>query len=82
MGIELMEFIPVHTTTKQVAIDGESALQVTKKDKLMDFDENTYAKAENTSFHNGVIEVKMLSRLLPDAPGFCTRIHWDRLPYR
>ena len=34
----------------------------------MEFDENTYAKLKDFSFHNGTIEVKMLSRLLPDAP--------------
>ena len=41
-----------------------------KAEKLLEFDENTYAKLTDTSFHNGVIEVDMLSRLLPDAPDF------------
>lgn len=70
MSIELFEFTPVHTTSKLVEFEGEPVLQVIKNEKIMDFDENTYCKLEDISFHNGVIEVKVLSRLLPDAPDF------------
>lgn len=70
MSIELVEFTPVHTTSKLVELDGEPVLQVIKSEKIMEFDENTYCKVKDTSFHNGVIEVKVLSRLLPDAPDF------------
>lgn len=70
MNIELFEFTPVHTTSKLVEFEGEPVLQVVKSEKIMDFDENTYCKVENISFHNGVIEVKVLSRLLSDAPDF------------
>ena len=50
--------------------DGEKVLRVVKTEKIMEFDENTYVKLKDFSFHNGTIEVKMLSRLLPDAPDF------------
>ncbi|WP_086445094.1 hypothetical protein [Candidatus Enterococcus lemimoniae] len=70
MNIELFEFTSVHTTSKLVELENESALQVIKSEKIMEFDENTYSKVENRSFHNGVIEVKVLSKLLPDAPDF------------
>lgn len=68
--INHFKFQPVHTATEIVTIAGESAIRVVKKDKLMQFDENTYAKLKNVNFHNGVIAVKVLSRLLPDAPDF------------
>ncbi len=60
----------VHTAIENINDEGEEVLRVVKSEKIMEFDENTYAKVNNISFHNGVIEVKMLSRLLPDAPDF------------
>ncbi|WP_207695166.1 hypothetical protein DOK67_0001302 [Enterococcus sp. DIV0212c] len=60
----------VHTAIEQTTLNGESVVRVVKKDKLMEFDENTYAKLIGSAFHNGIIEVKMLSCLLPDAPDF------------
>ena len=60
-------FIPVHTNIENVELDGEKVIRVVKAEKIMEFDENTYAKLKDFSFHNGTIEVKMLSRLLPDA---------------
>ena len=66
---ELDEFIPVHTTITQ-EIDGDKRFRVTKKEKLMQFDENTFVKLKDMDFHNGIIRVKMLSKLLPDAPDF------------
>ncbi|MGX7245919.1 hypothetical protein ACWOC1_13835 [Enterococcus quebecensis] len=70
MNSELTPIEAVHTKVEHVTLNGESVIRVVKKDKLMEFDENTYAKLIGSSFHNGEIEVKMLSRLLPDAPDF------------
>ena len=67
---DLEEFIPVHTTVTQEKLDGEKVFRVIKKEKIMQFDENTFVKLRNIDFHNGIIRVKMLSRLLPDAPDF------------
>ena len=63
-------FKAVHTKINDVDLNGEKVLRVLKSEKIMQFDENTYAKLIDTTFHNGIIEVKMLSRLLPDAPDF------------
>lgn len=63
-------FHAVHTAICTAELDGEPVLRVVKAEKLMEFDENTYARLNGLSFHNGVIEVDMLSRLLPDAPDF------------
>ena len=67
---ELNEYIPVHTMLTQEQLDGEKVFRVIKKDKIMQFDENTIVKLKDLDFHNGIIRVKMLSRLLPDAPDF------------
>ena len=67
---DLNEFVPVHTTVTLEETGGEKVFRVTKKDKIMQFDENTLVKLKDMDFHNGIIRVKMLSRLLPDAPDF------------
>ena len=66
----LEELIPVHTTLTREDMDGEKVFRVVKKDKIMQFDENTIVRLKDLDFHNGIIRVKMLSRLLPDAPDF------------
>ena len=64
-------FRPVHVEIEDCETEGVPALRVVKgQEKLMRFDENTYARLEGVTFHNGVIRVKLLSRLLPDAPDF------------
>jgi len=68
--VEFSELMPVHTTLQQEVLNGETVIRVTKKDKIMQFDENTLVKVKDLDFHNGTIRVKMLSRLLPDAPDF------------
>lgn len=61
-------FSAVHTFIENTTLNGIPVLRVTKKDKIRRFDENTYARVNDLLFHNGTIEVKMRSRLLPDAP--------------
>jgi len=63
-------FTPVHVLAEDVLLEGQPVLRVVKKDKINIYDENTYAKVNDMQFHNGIIEVKLLSRLLPDAPDF------------
>ena len=59
-----------YTHISNEVIDNEKVLRVVKSGKINEYDENTYAKLVDSSFHNGIIEVKMLSRLLKDAPDF------------
>ena len=64
-------WLAVNTEIQNADIRGERALRVVKgESKLMRFDENTYARLRGEDFHDGVIELRMLSRLLPDAPYF------------
>lgn len=68
INVEDVIIIDVNTNVSKTRLEGFDVIRVSKRDKLYDFDENTYAKISNTSFHNGVIRMKMLSKLLPDAP--------------
>lgn len=63
-------FVAINVSAENFTLDGENVLRVVKTAKLMDFDTNSVAKLRGVDFHNGTIEVKMLSRLLPDAPDF------------
>lgn len=63
-------FIAVNVSAENFNLRDEKVLRVVKTEKLFDFDTNSIAKLKDSDFHNGTIEVKMLSRLLPDAPDF------------
>ncbi len=51
-----------------VTFDGEQVVRVIKDKTIVEDDEPTYAKLTTSDFGDGIIEVKVLSRLLPDAP--------------
>lgn len=63
-------FTALHTSVDNITLDGTPVLRVCKSEKINNYDQNTYAKVNGFSFRNGVITVKMMSRLLPDAPDF------------
>lgn len=52
-------------TEKQM---GKQAIKVIKSSAVTDVDEPTFARIKEIDFTNGTIEVKVLSRLLPNAP--------------
>ena len=47
---------------------GKKAIKVIKSSAVKEFDEPTFARIKNIDFTNGTIEVKVLSKLLPNAP--------------
>ena len=49
-------------------MSGKKAVRVTKDSSVKEFDEPTFVRLDNIDFKNGTIEVKVLSKLLPDAP--------------
>lgn len=62
------QFFAVHTLVENTVLEGEAVLRVVKKDKVEIPDENTYAALKDVQMHNGCLEVRLRSRLLPDAP--------------
>lgn len=68
--IKLQEsnFTAVQTTVSIEKIEGKKAVKVIKSKSVVKDDEATYAKLNDLQFRDGVIEVEVLSRLLPDAP--------------
>jgi len=63
-----VENVSVHSS--QVNIDGKTALRITKDPLVVAFDEPTFSRVKGVELENGIIEVSVLSRLLPDAPEF------------
>ena len=59
-----------HTAAETLALDGEKVLRVVKTDKQDIFDEDTYVLIPEVLLSDGTVEVKVRSRLLPDAPDF------------
>ncbi|MEN5085927.1 hypothetical protein ABE426_05615 [Sphingobacterium faecium] len=58
----------VQTSMSITHIKGKKAVRVVKSATVKEDDEATYVKINDFNFKNGVIEVEVLSRLLPDAP--------------
>lgn len=52
-----------------VKVEGKKAIGVLKSPAVTAFDEPTFVKIKGLDFKNGIIEAKVPSRLLPDAPG-------------
>jgi len=51
-------------------LDGEEVLKIIKDSTVQKVDEPTFAKIKGINFKNGTIEVKVLSKLLKNAPDF------------
>jgi hypothetical protein len=70
MSMEIANFRPVNTFINTDRIEGKETIRVTKDPKVKAVDEATFARLIESDFSNGVIEVKVLSTLLEDAPDF------------
>lgn len=68
LDLENIELKAVGSVAEIVDFDNEKAVRVNKDKEITEDDEATYAKILDTDFHNGSISMKVLSKLLPDAP--------------
>ena len=82
-------FTAVNATVEETILDGDPVLKVLKSPEVVKDDEPTYARLNcSDDFHDGIIEVKVFSRLLKDAPahargflGVAFRINGDDTAY-
>lgn len=63
---QAIEAINVFTTVE--TFSGKKVVKVIKDSAVKEFDEPTFARIKDVKFENGTIELKVLSRLLPNAP--------------
>jgi hypothetical protein len=66
--LEESRLTAVQTTMSIKSINGKRAIRVIKSPKVRADDEATFVKINDLNFNDGIIAVKVLSRLLPDAP--------------
>jgi hypothetical protein len=65
--LEEKKFTPSLVRMQLQKVDGHPAIRVVKDSTVKAIDEPTFALLNNIAFHNGSIELKVLSRLLPTA---------------
>lgn len=70
IGAEIATLRPVNTFVTTDKIEGKETVRVTKDPKVTAVDEATFGRLVGSDFKNGTIEVKVLSKLLADAPDF------------
>jgi hypothetical protein len=63
-----IEAVNVFTTAEKLS--GKNVIKVIKDTSVRAFDEPTFVKIKGVDFKNGIIEIKVLSRLLKNAPDF------------
>ena len=61
---------PVNVFMSVEKMMGKEVVRVIKDSSVKEADEPTFVKIKGTNFRNGTIEVKVLSRLLKNAPDF------------
>lgn len=66
LNINNLEAVNVFMSSQK--LDGEDVIRVVKDSVIKEFDEPTFVKIKDFKFKDGIIEVKVLSRLLPCAP--------------
>ena len=62
--------LPVNVYMSVEKLMGKKVVKVVKDSSVNEFDEPTFIRLKGIDFQNGVIEVKVLSRLLNNAPAF------------
>ncbi len=68
--LDLTRLEAVSVSMSSAKIMGKNTIRVIKDAAVKEPDEPTFAKLKGSNFENGTIEVKVLSRLLKDAPEF------------
>lgn len=70
IDLQIDRLEPVNVFMSFQKLDGDDVIRVIKDSAIKEFDEATFVKIKDLDFTNGTIEVKVLSRLLADAPDF------------
>lgn len=68
IDFETVSLTTIHTSLAVNHEGDRNVARVAKIEKLEQDDANTYVRLNDIDFHNGIIEVDVCGRLLPDAP--------------
>ena len=70
ISLEKSKIEPISIFISMEKMEGKEVIKVVKDSSVKEFDEPTFAKIKGINFKNGIIEVKVSSRLLKNAPDF------------
>lgn len=70
LSLDTSRLKATNVTISTENLSGRDVVKVVKSSRVTEFDEATFAKITDTRLQNGTIEVKLMSRLRPDAPDF------------
>lgn len=68
--MNINNYTAINSFISEQNVNGVKALRVIKDKKIKEYDEPTFARLSNKNFHNGSIQVKVMSKILLDAPEF------------
>ncbi|WP_276484089.1 hypothetical protein [Paraflavitalea pollutisoli] len=66
--LDKSNLLPVGAIVQATMLDGKNVAKVIKDSSVTGFDEPTFALLKGVTFKDGIIEARVLSRLLPNAP--------------
>ena len=70
IDINASNFIAINSSIKNGCMNDTEVLNVVKNPEIVEVDEPTYAKLKQVNFENGIIELKVYSKLLENAPDY------------
>ena len=70
INMSVSNFIPSKVMIKNGEMNHQEVLNVLKNQEILEVDEPTYAIVKDFEFENGIIEVKVYSQLLANAPDY------------
>src|SRR5690349_13571368 len=70
ISLEKNNIEPVNVFMSLEKLTGKEVVKVVKDSTVKESDEPTFVKIKGINFKNGTIELKVLSKLLPNAPDF------------
>lgn len=70
VNLEANRIVAIGVTATITNLAGKKAVMVVKDPRVKEFDEPTFARIKNLQFTNGLIKVKVFSRLRTNAPPF------------
>ena len=70
IDINASNFIAINSSIKNGCMNDTEVLNVVKNPEIVEVDEPTYAKLKQANFETGIIELKVYSKILENAPDY------------
>lgn len=68
ISLSKSNLMPINVSMSSLDMDGKKVVRVVKDSSIKAVDEPTFVRITDSNFSNGIIELNVLSKLLPNAP--------------